>query len=98
MPKPDLTALTGGYRRTPVLQFGCDDYCDTARIVRVLDALAPERPVHRREQDAVAVPAGRWLDHRLFFAVIALLFDPAVAPATIATLGGPEGVAAFTKD
>ena len=24
MPKPDLTALTGGYRKTPVLQIGTD--------------------------------------------------------------------------
>ena len=24
MPKPDLLALTGGYRRTPVLQIGAD--------------------------------------------------------------------------
>src|SRR5271165_1090127 len=24
MPKPDLTALTGGYRKTPVLQIGAD--------------------------------------------------------------------------
>ena len=31
MPKPDLIALTGGYRKTPVLQIGADIYCDTAR-------------------------------------------------------------------
>ena len=24
MPKPDLTTLTGGYRKTPVLQIGAD--------------------------------------------------------------------------
>ena len=30
MPKPDLTALTGGYRKTPVMQVGADIYCDTA--------------------------------------------------------------------
>ncbi|MDH3509928.1 MAG: glutathione S-transferase N-terminal domain-containing protein, partial [Gammaproteobacteria bacterium] len=29
MPKPDLTALTGGYRKTPVMQIGADIYCDT---------------------------------------------------------------------
>ena len=29
MPKPDLTALTGGYRKTPVLQIGADIYCDS---------------------------------------------------------------------
>ncbi len=37
MPKPDLTALTGGYRKTPVLQVGADIYCDTALIARRLD-------------------------------------------------------------
>jgi glutathione S-transferase len=26
MPKPDLMPLTGGYRRTPVLQIGADIY------------------------------------------------------------------------
>ena len=26
MPKPDLTALTGGYRKTPVLQIGAEVY------------------------------------------------------------------------
>lgn len=98
MPKPDLTALTGGYRKTPVLQIGCDVYCDTALIARVLDALQPQPPVHRPEQAAVAVAAGRWLDHHFFFAVIALLFDPAVMNQGMATLGGPEGVAAFMKD
>ena len=38
MPKPDLTALTGGYRKTPVLQVGADIYCDTALIARRLEA------------------------------------------------------------
>jgi glutathione S-transferase len=32
-PKPDLTPLTGGYRRTPVLQIGADIFCDT-RLIR----------------------------------------------------------------
>jgi glutathione S-transferase len=30
MPKPDVVALTGGYRKTPILQIGADIYCDTA--------------------------------------------------------------------
>jgi glutathione S-transferase len=34
MPKPDLTALTGGYRKTPVLQIGADIYCDSQLIMR----------------------------------------------------------------
>jgi glutathione S-transferase len=43
-PKPDLTPLTGGYRRIPVLQIGADIYCDTALMVRVLERLYPARP------------------------------------------------------
>src|SRR5436190_4597169 len=41
MPKPNLTALTGGYRLTPVLQIGADIYCDTRTIARRLER---ERP------------------------------------------------------
>jgi glutathione S-transferase len=41
MPKPDLQALTGGYRRIPVLQIGNDIVCDTALIADVLEHLAP---------------------------------------------------------
>ncbi|MGL6224530.1 MAG: glutathione S-transferase family protein [Steroidobacteraceae bacterium] len=41
MPKPDLTALTGGYRKTPVLQIGADIYCDTSCIARELETRYP---------------------------------------------------------
>ncbi len=44
-PKPDLLALTGGYRRTPVMQIGADIYCDTRLIARVIDRLCPEPPL-----------------------------------------------------
>src|SRR5580698_4607591 len=37
MPRPDTIPLTGGYRRTPVLQVGADVYCDTALIAAHLD-------------------------------------------------------------
>ena len=40
-PKPDLTALTGGYRRTPVLQTGADLWCDTRLILRELERRHP---------------------------------------------------------
>ena len=38
-PKPLLTPLTAGYRRTPVLQHGADVFCDTQNIVRAIDEL-----------------------------------------------------------
>jgi glutathione S-transferase len=40
-PKPELSALTGGYERIPVLQIGADIYCDTARITEALEAHKP---------------------------------------------------------
>ena len=41
MPKPDLTALTGGYRKTPVLQIGADVYCDSSLIAQELERRYP---------------------------------------------------------
>ena len=41
MPKPDLTALTGGYRKAPVLQIGADIYCDSQLIMRELERRHP---------------------------------------------------------
>ncbi len=40
-PKPKLTPLTGGYRRTPVLQDGADIFCDTNLIARELERRVP---------------------------------------------------------
>jgi glutathione S-transferase len=44
-PRPFLEPLTGGYRRTPVLQIGADIYCDTHLILRTLDRLRPDSPI-----------------------------------------------------
>lgn len=40
-PRPLLNALTGGYRRIPVLQVGADIYCDTQLILPALERLQP---------------------------------------------------------
>ncbi len=55
MPKPELTALTGGYRRTPVLQIGSDIYCDTRLIARVIDRLYPDPPLYSGGRLAAAM-------------------------------------------
>jgi glutathione S-transferase len=46
-PKPDLIPLTGGYRRTPVLQIGADVYCDTQLILSELDRRMMRAPSPR---------------------------------------------------
>jgi glutathione S-transferase len=52
MPKPDLTELTGGYRRTPTLQIGADVYCDTKVIARALERLHPKPSLFPTGDDA----------------------------------------------
>src|SRR3954453_12565477 len=57
MPKPNLTALTGGYRKTPVLQIGADIYCASPFIMRELDRRYPPPslyPVRGGPADALA--------------------------------------------
>lgn len=76
MPKPDLTALTGGYRRTPVLQIGAHIYCDTRLICRILERLHPDPTIFPVGQAAAAEALGQWADQHLFRLVVALLFTP----------------------
>ena len=63
-PKPDLTALTGGYRRIPTLQIGADVYCDTACIVRRLERLQAEPVCLPRPNAGLIELIEDWADHR----------------------------------
>ena len=69
-PKPDLTPLTGGYRRIPVLQVGADIYCDTALIVRVLERLQPAPACLPAALAGAAALIEDWADHRLFMQAV----------------------------
>ena len=62
MPKPDLTALTGGYRKTPVLQVGADVYCDTSCIARELEARWPEPTLFPDAGRGLALALATWAD------------------------------------
>ena len=87
MPKPDLTALTGGYRRIPVLQIGADVYCDTASIARRLEAISPEPACISPASAGLAGMIEDWADHRLAFQVVPpVLVEmlPELPPAVLA--------------
>lgn len=76
MPKPDLMALTGGYRRTPVLQIGADIYCDTALIARRLEREKAVPALFPEGQEAVAAALAQYGDQVLFQHSVALNFQP----------------------
>jgi glutathione S-transferase len=66
MPKPDLTALTGGYRKTPVLQIGANIYCDTALIARELERRYPTPTLFPSGRMGLSMALGRWSDTAFF--------------------------------
>ena len=97
MPKPDLVALTGGYRRTPVLQIGADIYCDTALICDVLEQLRPAPALHPQGGNGGARIVAQWAASTLFAAAMAYCFSP--KGAAFFFQGQPPEVAkAFAED
>ena len=71
MPKPDVLALTGGYRKTPILQIGADIYCDTALICNALEHLAPSPALYPTAHSGLARTVAQWADETLFRAAMA---------------------------
>ena len=97
MPKPDVIALTGGYRRTPLLQIGCDVYCDTALICEVLDHLQPQPPLYPDAQRGLSRILAQWADSTLFWAAMGYTLQPKGFAAMFEGLP-PEAAKAFGAD
>lgn len=100
MPKPDLVALTGGYRRTPVLQVGSHIYCDTSLIAEQLERLAPTPAIFPAESGGTARILAEWADTTLFWTTADYIFQPEQpvgAGAVLAHMSADER-AAFAAD
>ena len=99
MPKPDVVALTGGYRRTPFMQIGADIYCDTALMCDELERRFPTPSLYPS-----GVPHGlvdtlaQWADTTLFWqGAIGYAFQPKSLPFIFAD-APPEAAKAFAVD
>ncbi len=66
MPKPLLTALTGGYRKTPVLQIGADIYCDTSLIAIELEKRFPSPSLFPDNNTGISLALSYW-SNSVFF-------------------------------
>jgi glutathione S-transferase len=73
MPKPDLIALTGGYRKIPVMQIGADIYCDTQIILRELERRYPTPSIFP-VKNGLAYGMGLWTDRPFFMASVGIVF------------------------
>ena len=87
MPRPLLMPMTGGYRRTPVLQVGADIFCDTHVITEYLEDAHPQPPLHPDALGWAVRALAAQADTHLFRVVVALCFQPKAAAATLGTLG-----------
>ena len=74
MPRPDLMPLTGGYRRTPVMQIGADIYCDTQRIIRELEHRFPAPTLFPGGSAGLAWASAMWTDKSFFQNTVNLVF------------------------
>jgi len=76
LPKPDVVALTGGYRRTPILQLGADIYCDTALIERALERIAPAPTLYPYGQTLEVRALAHLAETVLFNVSVPIAFQP----------------------
>ncbi|QJC81466.1 glutathione S-transferase family protein [Pseudomonas umsongensis] len=97
MPKPDLTALTGGYRKTPVLQVGADIYCDTSLIARRLEQEKALPAFFPEGQEMIAASFAAWADSVVFQHAVSLVFQPESVAVRFGNMP-PEAIKAFIAD
>ncbi|MGL4542526.1 MAG: glutathione S-transferase [Polymorphobacter sp.] len=74
--KPELAPLTGGYRKTPVLQIGADIYCDSAAIIDAIEAHCPEPTLFPAPLGALARVLASWAGGPLFGACAVTALAP----------------------
>lgn len=70
MPKPLLMPLTGGYRRTPVMQIGADVYFDTSLIAAELERRHPSPSLYPTGGEGLAAVFTGWSDQSLFLPAV----------------------------
>ena len=97
MPKPDLTTLTGGYRKTPILQIGADIYCDTALMARRLEQEKVSPTFYPEDQEFTVASFAAWADSVMFMHAVSLVFQPESLAVRFAKVP-PEAVKAFVAD
>lgn len=96
--RPELFAMTGGYRRIPVMQIGADIYCDTQCILRELETRVPEPTLFPNGSGGMPFALSRWTDDELFqlafrvgFAPVASKLPPALVADRTRLYMGSEG-------
>jgi glutathione S-transferase len=64
--------MTGGYRRTPILQIGADFYCDSLLILAVLERQSDTGRLYPGDQAGLARAFGWWIEKGSFINAVCL--------------------------
>ncbi len=75
-PKPDLTPLTGGYRKTPVMQIGANIYCDTFACIEALEAHFPAPSLFPQPLGRAGAILGAWAAGPMFMPAVSVAMGP----------------------
>jgi len=97
MPKPDVVALTGGYRKTPFMQIGADIYCDSALICDQLERIQSRPSLYPAAIEGTARIVAQWADTTLFWAAMGHNLS-AKGAAQLFAGAPPEALKAFGED
>ncbi len=71
-PRPKLTPMTGGYRRTPILQLGAEFYCDTLLILRVIEEFGGSNKLYPAGQEGMVKAFCWWIEKSSFMNAVCL--------------------------
>ncbi len=74
--RPELFAMTAGYRRIPVMQIGADIYCDSQCILRELERRFPDPTFFPNGAPGLPWAISRWTDREIFELMFRIAFAP----------------------
>lgn len=73
LPKPDLAALTGGYRQIPVAQVGADIHCGSELVLDLLEARIPQPSLTAASGPGIGRGLAYWAEDTLFWLTVQIV-------------------------
>lgn len=73
LPKPELAALTGGYRQIPVAQVGADIHCGSELVLDLLEARIPQPSLTAASGPGLGRGLAHWAEDTLFWLIVQIV-------------------------
>lgn len=73
LPKPELAALTGGYRQIPVAQVGADIHCGSELVLDLLETRIPQPSLTAASGPGLGRGLAYWAEDTLFWLIVQIV-------------------------